>query len=132
MENSVQENTVHVTPSATAIERRGGDLHETRTGSVAIRPAIDVLESADQIRVVADVPGVAAADADVQVEMPHLRVSALRRLPDGSRVEYRAALRLPDTIDAESLTAGLRHGVLEIAMNKHPRARSRRIEVRNA
>jgi HSP20 family molecular chaperone IbpA len=129
------ENAIQVTSRTSDVERRSADTaprRERETPQLVIRPLVDVLESAEGVRLVVDLPGVAACDADVRVEMPHLRIEASRALPEGGRVAYRAAFRLPDTVDAETLSADLRQGVLEIAMQKRAQARARRIEVRNA
>lgn len=129
------ENAIHVSPRTSDLERRSADAPQPRehpSPQLVIRPQLDVIESDEGVRLVVDLPGVAAGDADVCVEMPHLRIDATRSLPDGSRVAYRASFRLPDTIDAETLSADVHHGVLEIGMQKRAQARARRIEVRNA
>lgn len=131
------DNTTELATSPVAMERHTAPASDMRTEArpapaLVVRPPIDVLESADGIRLCVDVPGVAAADAKVEVEMPHLRIDAERTLHDGTRVAYRASLRLPSSIDAASLSADMRHGVLTIAMSKAEQARARRITVRTA
>lgn len=100
-----------------------------QTRVVEVRPSLDVLESGEAIRILADVPGVDAAHADVHVELPHLRIACTRAPLGGATIRYAASLTLPSTIDAESLTAELRDGVLEISMRKSAQARARRIAV---
>lgn len=131
------ENATALTTSPTEMERRAprepSASPDTRRGiDFVARPPIDVLESNDGIRLLVDLPGVTADELSVDVEMPQLRIDAARTLADGSRVAYRAALRLPPTIDPGSLSAELRHGVLEIGMTKAEQARARRIAVRTA
>lgn len=96
---------------------------------VEVRPSLDVLENGDAIRIVADVPGVDAAHADVHAEMPHLRIACTRTASASVAIRYAATLTLPEAIDPDSLTAELHDGVLEVAMQKSPKARARRIHV---
>jgi len=100
------------------------------TRIVELRPRLDVLENGESIRILADVPGVEAQHADVQIEMPHLRIACMRRTSEGAAIRYVASLTLPDIVDASSLSAALHDGVLEISMQKSERARARRIPVR--
>jgi HSP20 family molecular chaperone IbpA len=101
----------------------------TQNRVVEIRPSLDVLENGEEIRILADVPGVAAEHADVQIEMPQLRIACTRHVASGAAIRYAASLTLPETIEVDSLTAALRDGVLEISMRKSAQARARRIAV---
>jgi HSP20 family molecular chaperone IbpA len=77
------------------------------------------------------VPGVDPANADVHVEMPHLRIACTRTAAGEATIRYAASLTLPSTIDGDSSSARLRDGVLEISMQKSAKARARRIDVRH-
>lgn len=126
METALQVNEIErasETPSPISTTRR--------TRVLEVRPRFDVLENGDEIRIVADVPGVDAANADIRVEMPHLRIACTRPTAGESTIRYAASLTLPPTIDGESLSAQVRDGVLEISMRKSAQARARRIEVRH-
>ena len=125
------ENAIQTTPRG-GIDRARRDDGQTNdtTRIVEIRPPIDVLESDGTYRILADVPGVEASGADVRIEMPHLRIAAMRPARGGVSIRYAATIVLPATIDAGSLAAEIRSGVLEITMTKSAAARPRRIEVR--
>ncbi len=126
MENAMQVGETQ------GIERasRAASIGPSSQGRVIdVRPRLDVLENAEAIRILADVPGVDAAHADVEIEWPHLRIVCTRAASGDATIRYGASLTLPSTIDADSLTADLRDGVLEISMRKSAQARARRIRV---
>lgn len=127
----METTALQVAPRHDVQPRR--DEPRNRTNDVfELRPAIDVYESADALRIVADVPGVEPASAEVWVEGRQLRIACARSASGGRQARYRATLRLPDTVDPESLDARLGQGVLEITVGKRASARPRRIEVRAA
>lgn len=131
----MNQEALQVAPrrEATTTRRSGaGTLAASRSSSLELRPAIDVLENGDGMRILADVPGVSSECANIEIEAGRLRIECTRRARDGSTVRYATSLLLPDTIDASSLTAELRNGVLQIAMARSEAARPRRIEVRSA
>ena len=127
------ENPNHVT-NRTEMERSRRTPVEPRAERRVVepRPRLDVFENGEAIRIVADVPGVDAACADVEVELPHLRIDCTRAVAGGTTIRYCATLTLPNTIESESLAAELRNGVLEITMHKSPKARARRIPISTA
>jgi len=89
------------------------------------------------------VPGVAPADIEVSMDAGILTVAGQRaqeaRSEDAGlqRVE-RASGRffrrfsLPDTADAENISAQCRNGILEVSIPKQPQVQARRIEVQAA
>lgn len=127
------ENALQVTPRR-EIERARRDGAQPIESSrvIDVRPSIDAYESGEQLRIVADVPGVDASGADVQLEMPHLRIACTRAARNGRTIRYATTLTLPRTVDPSSLSAELRDGVLEITMTKNAESRARRIEVKTA
>jgi HSP20 family molecular chaperone IbpA len=129
MENALQITETHGIERANQTSSAVATAARTRV--IEVRPSLDVFENGEAIRIVADVPGVDAAHADIRVEMPHLRIACTRPAAREATIRYAATLTLPPTIDAESLSAQLRDGVLEISMQKSARARARRIEVRH-
>ena len=94
------------------------------------RARADILESADSVMVVVDVPGVAQDDLSVTVEHQVLTVDGRRRWahPQGNRFVRR--VRLGAAIDTDTIDAVLRNGVLTITFSKLPAARRRSVEVR--
>ena len=106
-------------------------------------PAIDIVEEKARFVVHADLPGVDPADIDVSMDAGVLTVSGQREPEtrsehDGARRIERASGRfvrrftLPDTADADGITAKSRNGILEVAIPKQPEIQARRIAVEAA
>ncbi len=106
-------------------------------------PAVDILEEKDRFVLRADVPGVAVDDIDVSMDAGVLNLSGERRAEERGedlgvqRIE-RASGRffrrfsLPDTADAEGITARCSNGILEVVIPKQPEIKARRIAVEAA
>ncbi len=106
-------------------------------------PAVDILEEKDRFVLRADLPGVAVDDIDVSMDAGVLNLSGERRAEERGedlgvqRIE-RASGRffrrftLPDTADAEGITARCSNGILEVVIPKQPEIKARRIAVEAA
>lgn len=103
-------------------------------------PPVDIEEYADRFALYVDVPGVDPAGIEVTLEQGVLTISGNRsaaELPEGverRRVErasgrFHRRFTLPDTADAEGVTANGRNGVLEISIPKRAASQPRRIAV---
>ena len=119
--------------------RRGaaGDVDKRRTNWV---PAVDIVEQKDRFILHADVPGVDPANIEVQMDDGVLSVSGERQVEsrdetDGVRRFERVSGRfdrrfaLPETADAEGITAKSSSGILEVVIPKLPEVEARRITV---
>lgn len=114
-----------------------------RTAGTRWVPAVDIIEEQDAFLLRADVPGVDNADIDVSMDNGVLSVSGERRAEErkedtGTQRIERATGRflrrftLPDTADAEGITAKTRNGILEVTIPKLPEIQARRISVEAA
>jgi len=103
-------------------------------------PAVDIKEETDKFVLTADVPGVDPKDIDITMENGVLTIKGERKLEneqarDGySRVEriygsFYRRFSLPDTADAEGISAKGRNGVLEVVIPKRETSKPRRITV---
>lgn len=103
-------------------------------------PAVDVREEKDRFVIHADLPGVDPKDIDVTMENGILTIRGHReetRKEDESgwhRVErvsgsFYRRFSLPDTADAEHITAKTANGVLQLTIPKHERVKPRKISV---
>ena len=104
-------------------------------------PAVDIVEEKDRFVLRADVPGVDPKDIEVTMEKGILTVRGERRLESQSEGEegYRRVERaygsfyrrfsLPDTADAEGISAASNHGVLEVVIPKRAAVQPKRIKV---
>ncbi len=106
-------------------------------------PAVDILEEKDRFVLRADVPGVAAEDIDVSMDAGVLNLSGKRRAEERredsglQRIEratgrFFRRFTLPETADAEGITARCSDGILEVVIPKTPEIKARRITVEAA
>ena len=106
-------------------------------------PAVDIVEEKDRFVLRADVPGVDPEDIDVSMDNGILSLAGERRAEARSedsglqRIE-RASGRffrkftLPESTDAEGISAKCSNGILEVAIPKAPEVQARRISVQAA
>ena len=121
------------------------DLHRAtpRAATVGWKPAVDIIEEKDRFLLRADVPGVNAADIDVSMDAGVLTISGVRlaeelgedtdiRRTERSTGRFSRRFTLPETTDAESISAKSSNGILEVVIPKLPEVQARRITVEAA
>jgi HSP20 family protein len=105
-------------------------------------PAVDIKEEKDSFVIVADIPGVDPNDIEVHMENGMLTIkgekeSEKKEEREGyKRVErsfgsFYRRFSLPDTADAEKITAKSNNGVLEVRIAKQEQVQPRKISVNN-
>ena len=106
-------------------------------------PAVDIVEEKDRFVLRADLPGVNPTDIDVSMDKGVLSVCGQRleersqdaggaqRLERATGKFYRR-FSLPETADAEEITASSENGILEVVIPKQAQAESRRIVVKTS
>ena len=104
-------------------------------------PRVDIREDEQRFVILADVPGVDPAQIEVNMDKGILTIKGERGAggnaePDGkfTRVErargaFHRRFALPDSADAEGVTANGKFGVLEIVIPKKAQATPRRITI---
>ena len=103
-------------------------------------PRVDVREEDGRYVILADVPGVDPKDIEISMDKGVLTVSGERKSESQTenakvtRVErgygsFKRSFTLPDSVDAEAVSAAGKHGVLEISIPKKPQAAPRKIEI---
>lgn len=103
-------------------------------------PAVDIREEQDRYVLHADVPGVDPNDIDLHMENGILSIRGERRTQPNEQTEsFRRTERvqgsffrrfsLPDTADADRISASCKHGVLEVVIPKQKKGQPRRIKV---
>ncbi len=114
-----------------------GLTSETRPAT----PAIDVLETETDVHVFADLPGVAVDGVDLALQGPLLLIKAHRSAPavmteatkpllrERIALLYERSVPLPMPIDAESVRAVVRDGLLHVTLRKRPEIQARPIPV---
>ena len=102
-------------------------------------PDVDISESNECIRLVADMPGVDQKSVDVAVENNVLTVEGQVHTgtPEGYELvgqeygvgKYRRDFTLSNTVDSEGIKARVRHGVLEVTIPKREEKKLKKIEI---
>ena len=109
------------------------------TRAVTVTPRVDVLETEDELLVLADVPGVKAGDVDIRFENGELTVHARREpshadMPragwESEVTSYFRSFRVTEQIAADRIEAELRNGVLTLHLPKVEAVKPRRIAVK--
>ena len=120
---------------------RALDRFGRRAGGLAAAPAADVIESAEDITVLVDVPGISAECVNVELTGHMLVVEGTRaaadvdestRLHMKERFEgtFRRAIPMPVPVKPDEVTADVRNGVLHVCLPKADVAKSKRIPVK--
>ncbi|MEJ2347289.1 MAG: Hsp20/alpha crystallin family protein [Gammaproteobacteria bacterium] len=91
-------------------------------------PAVDIKEEDQQFVICADIPGVDPKDIDVHMEQGILSISGQREA-ETKEESFLRRFSLPDTADAEKISAKCKNGVLEVVIPKHERLQPRKISV---
>ena len=117
-----------------------GDASNVVTSQWA--PRVDIREDEQRFVILADIPGVDPAQIEVSMEKGILTIKGERQAPNGDNGKYTRVERahgvfhrrftLPDSADAEGITAKGKFGVLEIVIPKKPLATPRRIAINAA
>jgi len=118
------------------LERRG----EESVAASDWSPAVDIREDNDKFVIVADVPGVDPKDIEIHMENGILTIKGERETEKKEQREgYKRVERvygsfyrrfsLPDTADADRISATGKNGVLEITIPKHEKVQPRKITV---
>ncbi len=116
---------------------------ETGEGSIATAewaPAVDIKEEPDKFVIQADIPGVKPEAIEVSMEEGVLTIKGEKKTEattekDGyKRVErtygsFYRRFSLPDTADADAISAKSKHGVLEIVIPKKEAVKPKKISV---
>lgn len=113
----------------------------TRSGRY-YRPNVDILEKADELLVLADVPGASGDQIDVNFEDGELTIHAkvAPRQPDDVQYllreygvgDYFRTFRISEVIDAGKISAEYADGVLTLHLPKADEAKPRKIAVKTA
>lgn len=116
---------------------------DEETGSLTASdwvPTVDIKEEDDRFVIHADLPGVDPKDIEITMEKGVLTLKGQRASESKEETEkYKRVERvrgtflrrfsLPDTVDAEKITAKSKDGVLELTVPKGHAAQSRKIAV---
>jgi len=121
-------------PSADVVERT-----EHTRNVPHYRPNVDIVESAEELTVLADMPGVSAEDIDIHFEKGvltlHGRVKPRQAPQTGYLVreygigDFYRTFQVSEAVDPNRITADYRNGVLTLHLAKIEAVKPRRISV---
>jgi HSP20 family protein len=120
-------------------EQYGGNREEVLTAGAFV-PPVDIYEDEHSIQLKLEVPGIEEKDLDVKVENNVLTVSGERKFEKEEKEEnfrrverrYGSFIRtftLPNTVNAEEVSADYTNGVLKIRLGKRAEAKPKQIKV---
>jgi HSP20 family protein len=103
-------------------------------------PSVDVSETAKEIIVNAEIPGVEAKDIDVNLAGNVLTIKGERKREHEKKEEnlhrversygsFYRSLSLPSEVDADKIKASYKKGVLRVTMPKTKRAAGKKVEI---
>lgn len=107
-------------------------------------PAVNVEESAEELLLTAELPGMSREDVEIELENNILTIRGERaeERTEGEEKRYhlwerrygsfQRSFTLPRTVDAEGISADFENGLLRVHMPKAPEAKGRRIEIGEA
>jgi HSP20 family protein len=119
-----------------AVSRILSDENQVRPWS----PAVDILETENELIFNVDAAGVNLKDIDIQLENRTLTLKGERKFEKDDKVKgyhriersygaFARSFTLPDTVNAETVHADYAQGVLTVTLPKQERAKPRAIKV---
>lgn len=111
--------------------------------TAAWMPAVDVFETRDGLRIIAELPGVAPDQVKVSVEQGILTLRGEKQQHSEEQAEavhryersygaFQRSFQLPSSVDADRIDAKMEHGVLTISLPKAEKAKAKEIAVKSA
>jgi HSP20 family protein len=118
------------------VSRMLSDENQVRPWS----PAVDILETENELIFKVDAAGVSLKDIDIQLENGTLTLKGERKFEKDDKVKgyhriersygaFARSFTLPDTVNAENVHADYAQGVLTVTLPKQERAKPRAIKV---
>jgi HSP20 family protein len=133
-------------------ERKGDEIMNTETTQATKRepmaqntdprriaaPAVDVYENKEEVLLVADMPGVRPDDIVIRFERGELTLAGKRvKNPEGNLLaaehrftDFQRTFTVPQSIQADAISAEIAHGVLKIHLPKVSAQKPRQIAVK--
>jgi HSP20 family protein len=116
------------------------DLQGEEVSNRSWVPPVDIQETAEGYRLLAELPGLTREDINITLENNVLRLSGERKFEKDVKKEsyhrvertygaFSRAFALPQQVNAESVQAAFENGVLTILVPKAEQAKPRKIEI---
>jgi HSP20 family protein len=103
------------------------------------RAPASIWEAENTFHIEVDAPGVSKEDVELTFDKGALTITLERKAPEGERTNWHnergygkvsRSVTLPDTVDPETIEAGLVSGVLHVTIKKLPEVQPKKIDVR--
>lgn len=118
----------------------GMDWQARDSAAASWVPPVDVFEAADEIHILAEVPGVKPEDVKISVEGNVLTVQGTKQQVAEEKTDrvhryertygsFERTFTLPSTVDATKISAAYEDGVLALTLPKAEKAKPRQIQV---
>lgn len=109
----------------------------TREGPV-FNPDVDIYETQDELKLIADLPGVQKEDLDIDLNESTLTINAhVKQSAQGTLLykeydvgDYKRSFTISNVIDQSKIQAELKNGILQVVLPKAETAKPRKIEIR--
>src|SRR5262249_25300109 len=109
--------------------------------TAGVFPAVNIYDDGESFIVQAEVPGIDKKTLEISVKSDQLTLRGERNIEPAAQDanyhrrereggKFRRVVTLPESIDAEKISANYQRGVLEVVLPRSPQARERKIEVR--
>jgi HSP20 family protein len=102
-------------------------------------PAVNVVQTADDVQVYLFAPGLDPKKLDVSIQQGLLTIAGERQIPLDDKAtyyrqerfsgEFRRAISLGEDVDAEHVEAKYRDGIVQIRLQRRAAAKARQIEI---
>lgn len=121
-----------------ALKTTTNDRAEKDHPRASTPPPVDIYENADELLVVADLPGVTKDGLNISFEKGQLLIEGRRDLgvqgaplaTEYRAADFRRAFLVPNGIDAEKISASLDSGILRVHLPKSASIKPRQIQVK--
>jgi len=124
-----------------ALKPNGANVRRTEpgAGTAYFTPRVDILESADELTLFADMPGVKPEDVDVRLDNGELtlhgrcaprRQHATSLLAEYGVGDFYRVFSVGQSIDPSKITAELKQGVLTVHLPKSEAVKPKKINVK--
>ena len=128
-----------------SITKRGDDKNvqtreETRANELYVKPMVDILETAEGLTLIADIPGAEKDTLNISVEQGILTLNApaSHAMPGQSiytefeLAHYYRQFSIPGILDHEKTKADYKNGILTLKIPVSEAAKPRKIEIKSA
>jgi len=118
--------SVKIGPDGKPVVRKFGNIDafpNLLRGGMAVKgerePLVDVIKGEEEIRVVAEVPGVAKEELKVTADENTVTIESLT-----GEQRYRKRIDLPETVDPKTAKSTYKNGILEVSFKKRTKGSS--------